>query len=139
MSIAKRLNRIMEYYELTPSAFADQIDVQRSSISHLLSGRNKPSLDFVMKVLEQFPEVELQWLINGKGIFPVNEKFSSSKSFTPFSGNKKLEQQTIKFPEELNPIDTLNELTTNKNIIEEEIEQIVIFYKDGTFNNYSKK
>ena len=55
----KRLETIFEYYGLTASLFADKINVQRSSISHLLSGRNKPSLDFILKVIENFPEVEL--------------------------------------------------------------------------------
>ena len=54
----KRLETIFEYYGLTASLFADKINVQRSSISHLLSGRNKPSLDFILKVIENFPEVK---------------------------------------------------------------------------------
>ena len=66
----KRLQKIMDEYELNATNFADEIDVGRSSISHILSGRNKPSLEFVMKVIEAFPEVELYWLLNGKGTFP---------------------------------------------------------------------
>ena len=50
---------IFEYYGLTASLFADKINVQRSSISHLLSGRNKPSLDFILKVIENFPEASV--------------------------------------------------------------------------------
>jgi transcriptional regulator with XRE-family HTH domain len=49
--------------------FADKIGVQRSSLSHLLSGRNKPSLDFILKILDVFPDVDLYWMINGKGSF----------------------------------------------------------------------
>ena len=49
---AERLNKIMDFYEITAGNFADKIEVQRSSISHILSGRNKPSLDFVLKVLK---------------------------------------------------------------------------------------
>ena len=56
-NFAERLHIIMEYYEMTSAMFADKIEVQRSSISHILSGRNKPSLDFVLKVLKEFPEV----------------------------------------------------------------------------------
>ena len=67
---ASRLRNIMDYYQLSASAFADKIQVPRSSISHLLSGRNKPSLDFVLKVVKEFNEVELYWLLNGKGTFP---------------------------------------------------------------------
>ena len=70
MDFANRLNKVMDYYQLSAAAFADKINVQRSSISHLLSGRNKPSLDFVLKLLDEFKEVELYWLLNGKGNFP---------------------------------------------------------------------
>jgi transcriptional regulator with XRE-family HTH domain len=62
----------LDYYSLNASAFADKIGVQRSSLSHLLSGRNKPSLDFILKILEVFPDVDLYWILNGKGNFPKN-------------------------------------------------------------------
>jgi len=68
----KRLEIILDYYGLNASSFADKIGVQRSSLSHLLSGRNKPSLDFVLKILEVFPDVDLYWILNGKGTFPKN-------------------------------------------------------------------
>ena len=69
----KRLEKIMDYYQLSAAAFADNIGVQRSSISHLLSGRNKPSLEFVMKVVKRYPTVNLYWLLNGKGSFPQSQ------------------------------------------------------------------
>ena len=81
---AKRLQKILEFYGLSATAFSEEIDFNRSTISHLLSGRNKPSLEFVMKVVQKFPEVELYWLLNGKGNFPselsvekVNKRDSS--------------------------------------------------------------
>jgi transcriptional regulator with XRE-family HTH domain len=142
MEIAERLKLVMNYYELTPSSFADRLDVQRSSISHLLSGRNNPSLDFVMKVLATFPEVDLFWLVNGVGEFPINENKSSSFSNTQFSANQKSIQQTLCFEAdvkdelpEINPINAIAHQTA----VEKEIEQIVIFYKDGFFKNYSPK
>ncbi|MDT8418333.1 MAG: helix-turn-helix transcriptional regulator, partial [Lutibacter sp.] len=67
---AKRLNILMDYYEISAALLAEKIEVQRSSISHILSGRNKPSLEFVLKILKAFPEVELYWLLNGVGNFP---------------------------------------------------------------------
>ena len=68
---AKRLQKIIDFYGLSATAFSDKIEFNRSTISHLLSGRNKPSLDFIIKVVQEFPEVELYWLINGKGSFPT--------------------------------------------------------------------
>ena len=69
-----RLQRIMDYYDLNASALADSLGVLRSSISHLLSERNKPSLDFVLKIIDKYPEVDLYWLLYGKGSFPKEEK-----------------------------------------------------------------
>ncbi len=69
----KRLEIILDYYGLSASGFADKVGVQRSSLSHLLSGRNKPSLDLILKINENFPEVDLYWILNGKGNFPELE------------------------------------------------------------------
>ena len=68
-----RLKKVMEHEQLSASTFADKVGVQRSSISHILSGRNKPSLEFILKILSSFPDVELYWLLNGKGEFPSNQ------------------------------------------------------------------
>ena len=67
MSLNERISKVIEYSELTSSEFADEIDVRRSSVSHIPSGRNKPSLDFITKVKDRFPELEWEWLINGNG------------------------------------------------------------------------
>lgn len=53
--IVARIETVINHLELTVSAFADEIGVQRSSLSHLLNGRNKPSLDFVMKLVDTYP------------------------------------------------------------------------------------
>ncbi len=67
MDIAERINTIIRHYGYTASEFADTIEVPRSSISHITSGRNKPSLDFVIKVKNRFPEIRWDWLIDGLG------------------------------------------------------------------------
>jgi len=138
----KRLEIILDYYSLTASSFADKIGVQRSSMSHLLSGRNKPSLDFILKIIEVFQDVDLYWLLNGTGSFPKkNESIENSKQ--PI--------QTLSYP---TPIDLFSEISTpiqKEKIHEEvkpkpfvienensgEIEKIVIFYKNGTFSSYN--
>ncbi len=80
LEVINRLERIMANHNLSAASFATKIGVQRSAISHILSGRNKPSLDFLMKVYESFDEVALElgmtltW--KGKG---VKEKASDSK------------------------------------------------------------
>ena len=122
----KRLHRVMDYYDLSAAAFADQIDVGRSSISHLLSGRNKPSLDFVMKITTAFPEVELYWLLNGKGSFP-----GRGIAATAPTKNKEpsdLADRKESHPKPGVPLDREEE---NK-----EISKIVIFYQDGSFDAF---
>ena len=66
MSIAKRIQQLIESKSLTKSSFANEIGIQRSSLAHFFSGRNKPSLDFFLKIKERYPETDLNWIISGK-------------------------------------------------------------------------
>ena len=61
-----RIELILKTQNLSPTQFADAIGIQRSSMSHILARRNNPSLDFVMKVLNRFPEINAEWLLTGK-------------------------------------------------------------------------
>ncbi len=63
----ERLIQLLDLEQLTPSKFADIIGVQRSSISHVISGRNKPSFDFLQKTLKAFPGLNASWLMLGEG------------------------------------------------------------------------
>ena len=78
MDLNSRVQKIINYSELSSSEFADEIGVQRSNISHVLSGRNKPSLDFLMKIKDRFPEIQWEWLIEGKGTMVFSEKETAS-------------------------------------------------------------
>ena len=143
----KRLEIILDYYNLSASAFADKINVQRSSLSHLLSGRNKPSLDFIIKVIEVFPEVDLYWILNGKGQFPKSENTKTNIEVKEinvpvatienpsgsepdlFSNIEKAIPSTLS---NNNPVESFK----TENNSQEEIERIVVFFKNGTFKNY---
>lgn len=139
----KRLETVLEYYSLTASSFADKISVQRSSMSHLLSGRNKPSLDFIMKLVEEFPEVSLEWIINGKGSFPKDDFIPTP---TIVQSEKKIEPNKIedlfseKTEENTEPIEEkkIPEFSSsqNQNLIGNDIDRIVVFFTNGTFKNY---
>ena len=119
---AERLMKIMEHHQLSASAFADRIQVQRSSISHLLSGRNKPSLDFVMKVVKEFDDVELYWLLNGKGNYP------------PAPASAEVKESSLKIVEEGHSAATMASKAQDP---KKTIERIVVFYGDGTFKAYN--
>ena len=62
-----RIKQIMEYYNITPASLAEQIGINRSSLTHLFSGRNQPSLDLAKKILHCYPEIKTEWLIMGMG------------------------------------------------------------------------
>jgi transcriptional regulator with XRE-family HTH domain len=142
----KRLEVILDYYSLNASSFADKIGVQRSSLSHLLSGRNKPSLDFILKIVDFFPDVDLYWILNGKGVFPRNsmeiENLNTSQiipnldspapfdlfSESPTSKDLNVDQMKMK-----------QILASAENENGDEIEKIVFFYKNGTFKIFNPK
>ncbi len=63
-----RIQELLTARELTSSQFADTIGVSRPVVSHILSGRNKPSLEVVQKIVAAFPDLSLAWLLNGEGL-----------------------------------------------------------------------
>jgi len=113
MELIDRFKYLMKINNLSASAFADEIGVQRSSMSHILSGRNKPSLEFIQKVLSRFPKVDSDWLIAGVT--------NTEKMDTP----AKIQQTETK----QNIAPTLS--TKNKTI-----KKIVVFYADNTFEEF---
>ncbi|SFC06900.1 DNA-binding transcriptional regulator, XRE-family HTH domain [Zunongwangia mangrovi] len=136
-----RLREIIEYYDLSASSFADKIEVGRSSISHLLSGRNKPSLEFVMKIVKTFPEVELYWLLNGKGTFPKTEEYTVGKNANPKVSGSKLESASKNSEDDLFSSSSESK-TEDKSLVnlpnrkDKKIAKVIIFYEDGTFDAF---
>lgn len=122
---SKRLQKVIDFYAETASSFSDKIGVQRSSISHILSGRNKPSLDFVMKILSAYPEVDLYWLLNGQGKFPAEQQKSKSET-----------KQDLETP--IPSFENKKEIKSEKqpDTKDKTIDKIVILYKDGTFKEF---
>lgn len=80
MSLNERIAEIIEYSKLSASEFADAVEVQRSSISHITSGRNKPSLDFLIKVKNYLPQLEWDWLIKGEGDMLTSDKTAEEET-----------------------------------------------------------
>ena len=150
----KRLEIVLEYYSLSASGFADKIGVQRSSLSHLLSGRNKPSLDLILKIVENFPDIDLYWILNGKGNFPKMEiKVESQTQNIPHVSDSKIidennsqdipnlfsdenrNQKNPVFENIKNNFSNTGNMSSAKN--ELEIDRIVVFYTNGNFKSYS--
>ena len=127
-NFSKRLQKILDFYGVTATSFSEKIAFNRSTISHLLSGRNKPSLEFVMKVLQTYPEVDLYWLLYGKGSFPT----TVNKVNTQIKATSK--QNTVPGVEDENSV---FENMALKNQNTSAIERIILCYKDGTFKQYN--
>ncbi len=108
----ERLLKLLDTEQLSSSRFADVIGVQRSSVSHIVSGRNKPSFDFLQKTLKAFPLLNADWLLLGKGEMYQGEGtpiggtlFSTSNedTVTPSSKDTEDEKNIVDHPSVLTP------------------------------------
>jgi len=134
-SFLKRLEEIMLNNQLSAAAFAERIGVQRSSVSHILSRRNKPSLDFMLKIHEHFREVDLDWLLLGNS----KQKSSAPLELSVEESHQILSEQ-VRDPEYQNTeISQEKSKRVNSGFnkqISEEIIQIIQLHKNGTFSIY---
>lgn len=141
-NFVNRLSFILKNYELSASSLADKIGVQRSSLSHLLSGRNKPSLDFVLKLHQHFPEIDLYWLLKGEGAPEKSiQKTSESEEKVPITPKESTTDPTVNpapLSKQSSPQHIPNTREEVKQIaIPSNVEKIVLFYTDGTFKIYT--
>ena len=101
--IVSRIKKLMDENKLTPSSFAKKIESKRANVSHILSGRNKPSLNFLIKIVNSFDGISLDWFVNDKVKF--SEEYEGSFNLT-----KNDKEDDIR-----------------------EVKTIVHFYENGTF------
>jgi transcriptional regulator with XRE-family HTH domain len=93
----KRIEKLLAEIDMSPSLFADAIGVQRATISHILSGRNNPSLDLVQKVLSRFPELNPDWILSGNGDMwrESRKQEPSTESSNPDKASSKPQQSKL--------------------------------------------
>ena len=170
----ERINLILKSRNLNAAQFADEIGVQRSSVSHILTGRNNASLDFLLKVLNRYPEIDTDWLLTGKGImmrrtasgsntYPEIKPEEPTSSTSVFPTNKVpddlfaqimdiqdiniskprvVDNDPVEVSEEKSPLtqkDKQQQKPDERVRITDsarQIEKIVIFYSDKTFEYY---
>ena len=120
----KRLQQFLSAENLTQTQFADSIGVAKASVSHILSGRNRPGYDFLTSLASNYPRLNMEWLFSGKGkmykdpeIFPMtdSEQVNSISSI------------------DINTLGNQSQSTDNKR----KIEKILVFFTDGTFTEIS--
>ena len=156
--IQERIIELMAYLKLTAGALAESIGVQPSSVSHILSGRNKPSLDFVNKLLVAFPQLNYDWLVNGKGSMlkkaselgeaadlfsfaeQANDNIDASQSETIEESPRRTVARRAKSQSkprsDKEPEENFKELKTRS---DKKISKVILCYEDGSFEEFSPK
>ena len=142
----RRLQQFLAAENVSQSQFADTIGVARASISHILAGRNKPGFDFIERTARHYPDLNLDWLITGRGKMYSGAKSASEASVEAISplpaqaqGSLFEAPETGAAPQSRTPLsaqsassihlDSLTQSPTNQRTI----SKIILFYSDGSF------
>lgn len=142
--IKDRIAHILRAKNLTATQFAEMMQIQPSNVSHLLSGRNKPSLDFLMKLKEVFPEYNFDWIILGKKPITTNEPslFNKDNQIEEFEvthvAEKEVEKQhekDVEIPYIVENEDKIN-IQVNNNFTAG-LKQIIYVFEDHSFEIYN--
>lgn len=125
-----RLKQFLAAENISQAQFADSINVVRASVSHVLSGRNNPSYDFIKATMGAFPSLNIEWLMLGKGKM---YKDDNAPQIT-------LQEDTIPFPdfEYEENIEAMSEINTLDNVTQRtekqrKISKVIVLFDDGTF------
>lgn len=147
MSISERVAYIQKQEGLSASSFSDLLGIQRSGLSHIYSGRNKPSIDFVQKLLFAFPSYNPGWIINGKMpiLLPFDNSLGKNEPISPekllgapqdlFSTVESEEQAYYhtKIREDMSAKQPKSTVQEKKMVSSSSLRQIIMVYDDNTF------
>ncbi len=137
----ERFKQLLEEKGLTATRFASMIKVNASAMSHILNGRSKPGFDVLDKIAQAFPELNLNWLISGKGtmygvpVSPVQEVL-----FQPDDekkGDKERKEEKSVVPDLKTTVEEV-EMPVQQAGKRKNIKRIVLFFEDGSFEDYEK-
>ena len=135
-----RLAHILRAKNLTASQFAELMEIQPSNVSHLMNGRNKPSLDFLIKLKEVFPEYSFDWIILGKRPITINEPNPISSNDQNIKFDEVEEKKIIEFEDVDENHQEINVANSDKGVYNQlntkektDIEKILVIYSDKTF------
>lgn len=143
-----RIKEIMDNEDLTPAKFADRLQINRAVVSHILNGRNNPSLDVVLKILSEMDYINSDWLLNGNGSM-YKEGYSSQTQnkqglfnlsavdTTDIEANSKYakENHIKNHKNEDKTPNTQYVLPSEGN--NRKIKQIIIYFTDNTFETFT--
>jgi transcriptional regulator with XRE-family HTH domain len=138
-----RIIKFLNSEGVSATKFADEIGVQRSSVSHILSGRNNPSFEFIQKILNRYRNLNAEWLIQGSGSMykkaesslpPIN--IESKVINTPENQLNLFAEKAdkpIAIPEEKKSFPSMVDLKPDAS---RKVEKIMVFYSDRTFDEF---
>lgn len=132
-----RIAHIMRAKNLKASDFASLLGIQPSAISHILAGRNRPSLELVKKIKETFPEYNLDWIVFGVG--PMTSSESSKEAFQEAQASIQMIHETSDtLPLSPDPIfaDDSDIDTPAPSTIPPSTQSVILLYDDGTFESF---
>ena len=138
--IHKRISQLITKVKVTPSALSKDIGIQRSTLSHIINGRNKPSLDLIQKLKNRYPQLSLDWLVMGLGeMFPIK----------PTLPQQEIDLNTTPEPIEIPKEDAPKPLPTppvempiqapERNSNSTSSPDLIVLKPDGTYLSYSVK
>ncbi|MDD2289457.1 MAG: helix-turn-helix transcriptional regulator [Bacteroidales bacterium] len=130
-----RLQQFLTAENISPSRLADQIGVQRSGLSHILAGRNKPGFDFIEKMLIAYPSLNAEWLITGKGRMykDMQERIQETIHENTLENSCDLFSEEPSISDNIDsPEDAYSELPKVKH----KLVKVLLFYSDNTFTEY---
>jgi len=128
MDLADKIKQILIDKNITPSLFADEIGIQRSSMSHILAGRNKPSLDMVQKIVKRFPELGINWILDDEPL----------PAIAPTGTDERLPESRKKAAAAPQPAQPNVVKEKSAILPDKKIEKVLIFYSDGTFQEFKQ-
>ncbi len=146
-----RILAIIKEEEMTNAKFAEEIGVQSSSISHITSGRNNPSVDFLVKILSRFPGISPEWLLLGKGkmykadnetsVFQARQSYDNAQQSLFPETKKTIENTALNQPASNKNDELINKLSDEMPLVYERknqkrVEKVLIFYSDKSFSEY---
>ncbi|MBG0860377.1 MAG: helix-turn-helix transcriptional regulator [Bacteroidales bacterium] len=139
----ERIREFLLAENKSSAQLAEEIGVQPSGISHILSGRNKPSLDFVLKMLEKYDHLRTDWLLFGKGSMykePVMGSLFDEAARAGSSGEKEEQRKNMNLPEKRTADSSQarqpGKLVQSDAARRSELVRIVWFYADNNFEEY---
>lgn len=156
----ERIKKIMESENMTPARFADNLQIGRAVISHILNGRNNPSLDVITRILTQMPNINSEWLLTGSGniyksemnnqhddiknqnnlpdlFSQISQEVENSVYSTKDSVNLEYHKENIVDPPHIDRQESIKERIIYKEAPSKKVKQIIIYYTDNTFEAFT--